>query len=44
MKFRAMADLKAGIPSEVLATTFFNITLKCLHKNHKKRCTMDEVS
>lgn len=42
-KFRAMGDLKAGIPSEKLASTFMEITYKCVKNNHKQRCNMDEV-
>ena len=38
-----MSDLKAGVPSDIMATTFMEVSKKCLQRNHKRRCKMSEV-
>ena len=41
---KAMSDLKAGIPSDIMAETFIKIGTKCAQRLYKKRCTMSTVS
>ena len=41
---KAMSDLKAGIPSDIMAETFIKVGTKCAQRSYKKRCTMSTVS
>ena len=41
---KAMSDLKAGIPSDIMAETFIKVGTKCARHSYKKRCTMSTVS
>ena len=42
--FKVMGDLKAGIPTDIIATTFMDISKVCVQRDHKRRCNMSEVN
>ena len=41
---KGLSDLKAGIPSDIMAETFIKIGTKCAQWLYKKRYTMSTVS